>query len=99
MKRSFSRSGFDRLANLQSNRLVRILGAWVASSSPHYNVVAFMNIGLVPFEESMKSGEYWLRVECGAAGGVRQRAGWGEDRDDAPLQPEGRRRVPLPTGE
>jgi hypothetical protein len=99
MKRRLSGSRFDRLANPQSNRLVRILGAWAASSSPHHNVVAFMNIGLVPFEEPRVSGEDYLRVELSAARGVRQWAGEGEDRDDAPLQPEGRRMVRLPTGE
>jgi hypothetical protein len=99
MKGSFSGSRFDRLANPQSNRLVRILGAWAASSSPHHNVVAFMNIGPVPFEEPRASGEYYLRVERSSARGVRQWAGGGEGRDGALLQSEGRRRVRLPTGE
>jgi hypothetical protein len=56
MRRHFSISRFSRLENPQSNRLVRILGAWSESSVPHHNIEAFLRIGLVTFEEPLRSG-------------------------------------------
>jgi hypothetical protein len=67
MKRHFSGSRFSRLENPQSNRLVRILGAWSESSVPHHSIEAILRIGLVPFEEPLRSGEYSLRVQREAA--------------------------------
>jgi hypothetical protein len=67
MKRHFSGSRISRLENAQSNRLVRILGAWSESRAPHHMIEAFLRIGLVPFEESLRSGEYSLRVQREAA--------------------------------
>jgi hypothetical protein len=67
IKRRFSGSRFSRLENRQSNRLVRILGAWSESKAPHHNIEAFLRIGLVPFGEPLRSGEYYLRVQRGAA--------------------------------
>jgi hypothetical protein len=67
MKRHFSSSSFSRLENPQSNRLVRILGAWSESNAPHHNIEAFLMIWLVPFEEALRSGEYYLRVQREAA--------------------------------
>jgi hypothetical protein len=67
MKRHFSGSRFSRLENPQPNRLVRILGAWSEANAPHHNIEAFLRIGLVPFEESLRSGEYNLRVQRDAA--------------------------------
>jgi hypothetical protein len=83
MKRYFSGSTFSRLDNPQSNRLVRILGAWSESSAPHHNIEAFLMVGLVPFEESLRSGEYYLRVQREAARCVRR---WPklEEGDDRP---------------
>jgi hypothetical protein len=47
MKRHFSGSRFGRLENSQSNRLVRILGAWSESNVPHHNIERSLRIGLV----------------------------------------------------
>jgi hypothetical protein len=99
MKKHFSDSRFSPLENPQSNRLVRILGASSESAAPHHNIEAFLRIGLVPFEEPWRSGEYYLRVQREAAGCVRRWPGLEEGGDRAPLQPEGQRRVRLPTGE
>jgi hypothetical protein len=71
MKRHFSGSRSRRLENPQSNRLVRIPGVWSESSEPHHNIEAFLRIGLVPFEEPLRSGEYDLRGQCEAARCVR----------------------------
>ena len=59
MKQRFSASKFDRLSNPQSNKIVRILGAWFAASVPHYNVEAFMSMGLIPEDRGRQIG---LRV-------------------------------------
>jgi hypothetical protein len=99
MKKHLSDSRFSRLENPQSNRLIRILGAWSESSAPHHNIEAFLRIGLVPFEELLRSGAYSLRVQREAARCVRRWPGLEEGGDRAPLQPEGQRRVRLPTGE
>jgi hypothetical protein len=98
MKRHFSGSRFSRLENLQSNRLLRILGGWSESSAPHHNIEAFLRIGLVPFEEPLRSGEFYLRVQREAARCVRRWPKREEGGDRAPLQSEGRRRVRLPLG-
>jgi hypothetical protein len=99
MKRHFSGARFSRLENPQTNRLVRILGGWSESSAPHHNIEAFLRIGLVPFEEPLRSGEYYLRVQREVARSVRRWPRLEEGGNRAPLQPEGRRRVRLPTGE
>jgi hypothetical protein len=99
MKRHFSGSRFGRLENPQSNRLVRIPGAWSESSAAYHNIEAFLRIGLVPFEETLRSGEYYLRVQREAARCVRRWPQLEEGSDRARLQPERRRRVRLPTGE
>jgi hypothetical protein len=99
MKRHFSGSRFSRLENPESNRLVRILAAWSELSAPHHNIEAFLRIGLVLFEEPLRSGEYYLRVQPEAARCARRWRGLKEGGDRAPLQPEGRRRVRLSTGE
>jgi hypothetical protein len=56
MKRHFSGSRFGQLEKPQSHRLVRILGAWSKSRKPHCNIEAFLRIGLVSFEEPLRSG-------------------------------------------
>jgi hypothetical protein len=71
MKRHFSGSRFSGLENPQSSRLVRILGAWSASSAPYHNIEAFLRIGLVPFDEPLRSGDYYLRLQREAARCVR----------------------------
>jgi hypothetical protein len=98
MKRHFSGSRFSPLENPQSNRLVRILGAWSESSAPDHNIEAFVGTGQVPFEEALRFGEYYLRVQGAAARCLRRWPGLDDGGDRAPLQPEGRRRVRLPTG-
>jgi hypothetical protein len=78
MKRHFSGSRSSRLENPQSNRPVRILGAWSESNAPHHNIEGFVVIGLVPLEEPSRSGEYYLRVQCEAARCVRRWPGMEE---------------------
>jgi hypothetical protein len=50
LKQGISGSKFNRLSNPQSNKVVRMLGAWFGASSPHHNLEAFMNVGLIPDE-------------------------------------------------
>jgi hypothetical protein len=59
MKQTFSASKFNQLANPQSNKIVRMLGAWFAASAPHHNVEAFMSVGLIPVE---RDGRFFLTV-------------------------------------
>jgi hypothetical protein len=59
LKQRFSNSKFERLANAQSNKIVKILGAWFAASAPHHNVEAFMGIGLIPRADGDR---YYLEV-------------------------------------
>jgi hypothetical protein len=94
-----SGSRFSRSENPQSNRLVRILGTWSESSAPHHNIEALLRIGFVPYEESSRSGEYYLRVQREAARWVRRWPKLEEGGDRAPLQPEEGRKARLPTGE
>jgi hypothetical protein len=75
-----------------------ILTAWSESSAPHHNIEAFLRIGLVPFEEPLRSGEYYLMVQREAARGARRWSKLEEGGNRAPLQPEGRRMARLPTG-
>jgi hypothetical protein len=51
LKQRFSNPKFERLRTAQSNKIVRMLGAWFAASAPHHNVEAFMGIGLIPWED------------------------------------------------
>jgi hypothetical protein len=99
MKRHFSGSRFSRLENPQSNRLVRILGAWSESNAPHHNIEPFLRIGLVPFDEILRSGEDDWRVQSEAARWVRRWRGLDEGCDRTPFPPEGRRRMHLPIGQ
>jgi hypothetical protein len=94
LKRSFASSRFHRLRNPQSNKIVRMLGAWFASSVPHLNVEAFMRLGLIPFADR---GQIFVNVDPTAASRVR---GGGNVQDDAlaPLGREGQRRVRIPNG-
>jgi hypothetical protein len=50
MKQTFSASKVNRLMNLQSNAVIRMLSAWFAASAPHHNVEAYMSMGLIPVE-------------------------------------------------
>ena len=68
MKQRFSASKFDRLSNPQSNKIVRILGAWYAASVPHHNVEAFMSMGLIPEDRDL---QIYLRVDREQARRVR----------------------------
>jgi hypothetical protein len=54
----------------QSNKFVRILGAWFAASAPHDNVEAFTNAGLIPVEHG---GGFCLEVHPEHA---RRLRGW-----------------------
>jgi hypothetical protein len=69
MKQGFSASKFNRLSNPQSNKVVRMLGAWFGASAPHHNVEAFMNVGLIPYE---RDGRFSLRVVNEKARRVRR---------------------------
>jgi hypothetical protein len=93
MKQAFSASKFDRLANPQSNKIVRMLGAWFAASPPHHNVEAFMSIGLIPVE---RDGRFFLTVMPEKARRVRGLRGPEPAGDLFP--PGARRRFRLLTG-
>jgi hypothetical protein len=84
MKQRFSNSKFARLYNAQSNKLIRFLGAWFATSPPHHNVGAFMNVCLIPFEVH---GQFYLRVDRGEARRIR---GLGEAEHQIPEAPSPR---------
>jgi hypothetical protein len=93
MKQTFSASRFNQLANPQSNKVVRMLGAWFAASAPHHNVEAFMSVGLIPVE---RDGRFFLTVVPEKARRVRGSTvvepAWGT------FPPDARERFRLPTG-
>jgi hypothetical protein len=94
MKQRFSSSKFTRLHSQQSNKLVRMLGAWFAASAPHHNVEAFISVGLVSFEAH---GRFYLRVVRGETRRVRGLGEAGHEIPEAPLPGEARRRYRLAT--
>jgi hypothetical protein len=83
MKRHFSGSPASRLENPQSNRLVRILGAWSESGALCHNIEAFLRIGPVPFE-FLRSGKNYLRMHREAARCLRRSPGLEDGGDSAP---------------
>jgi hypothetical protein len=92
----FSNSKFERLANAQSNKIVKMLGARFVASAPHDNVEGFMGIGLIPRAD----GEhYYLEVHPDKARRV-QLSGLerGEEIPPAPLPADVFVRIRLPTG-
>jgi hypothetical protein len=93
MKQGFSASKCNRLVNPQSNKVVRMLGSWFGASAPHYNVEAFMNVSVIPYE---RDGRFFLRLAPGKARRVR-----GSDIHKGPARhdfaPGARRRFCLPT--
>jgi hypothetical protein len=94
MKQGFSAPKFNQLLNPQSNKVVRMLGAWCGASALHHKVEAFMNVGLIPYE---RDGRFFLRVVPEKAPRVR---GWDTFEGSARLgfPPGTRRRLRLPTG-
>jgi hypothetical protein len=96
MKQRFAGSKFNCVSSSQSNRAVRILGAWFEASAPHHNIEAFMNLGLVPSEQE---GRFVLVVDCEHARRAREWPKPGGKIPAAPLPDGARRRTPLPRGE
>jgi hypothetical protein len=94
MKQGFSASKFNRLVNRQSNKAVRMLGAWFGARALHHNVKAFMNVGLIPYE---RDGRFFLTVVPEKARRVR-----GPDILEGPARPDfppsARHRFRLRTG-
>jgi hypothetical protein len=94
MKQGFSASEFNQLMNAQSNKVVRMLGAWFGASAPHHNVEAFMNASLISYE---RDGRFFLMVVLAKARRVR-----GSDTFERPARPDfpprAHRRFRLPTG-
>jgi hypothetical protein len=68
MKQTFPASKFDHLMNPQSDKVVRMLGAWFAASAPHRNGEAFMSMELIPVE---RGGRFFLTVHSEKARRVR----------------------------
>jgi hypothetical protein len=95
LKQRFAASKFDGLSSAQFNRIVRILGVWFAASAPHYNVEAFMNIGLIPFRDG---DQFFFRVMREHARSVRRPLLATEAIPPVPLPREARHRERLPTG-
>jgi hypothetical protein len=53
LRQRLSASMVDRLSSIQSNEIVRILGAWFSASTLHRNIEAFMSAGLFPVERGV----------------------------------------------
>jgi hypothetical protein len=95
LKQGFAASKFARLSTPQSNRLVRILGAWFSARAPHNSVTEFMNIGLIPF---YRGGRYYLQLQLEHARNLRRWPVPSQEIPPAPLPAEAHRRVRLPRG-
>jgi hypothetical protein len=91
-KRYFNQSTFNALTSAQSNKVIRMMGAWYQATAPHQVIAAWLSAGLVPFRGA--DHVVYLRVDRSRARGVR---GWGvDDPQIQPFGPAGQRRVRLP---
>jgi hypothetical protein len=72
LKQYFSAAKFNLLDNPQSNRIVRMLGAWFASSPLRHNAEALISLGSVPY---MLNSEVYLRVDRSQARRARHHDG------------------------
>jgi hypothetical protein len=95
LKLRYSASKFTRLTSDQSNKVVRILGAWFAASAPHHNVEAFMNADLIPIE---RGGIFYLEVRPLHARRLRTWPAGGGEIPPAPLPRDAARRIRLVAG-
>jgi hypothetical protein len=95
LKQGFSSSRFNRLATPQSNKVVRILGAWFAASAAHHNIEAFMDARLIPVE---RNGDFYLSVQPEKAQRVRGHPPDPGEIPPTPLPPETLARICLPNG-
>jgi hypothetical protein len=64
LKNRMNHDTFDRLENPQSNRLVKMLASLYSATAPHLNVLAFQNLGLIPWED-VDAGFFYLRFDMG----------------------------------
>jgi hypothetical protein len=94
LKHYFGQFTFNFLPTAQSNKVVKMMGAWYQATALHQIVAAWMSMGLIPFRGD--DGIAYLRLDRSPARNVR---GWVH----GPPQPvsfgaAGRQRVRLPTG-
>jgi hypothetical protein len=93
MKHLFSASKSNRLVNLESNKVVLVLGTWFSAGAPHHNIEAFISMGLIPVEQD---GRFFLIVHLGKARRIRRLEEVKRVGEMFPLDSHGRLR--LPTG-
>jgi hypothetical protein len=78
--------------NPQSNKVIRMLGAWLAASAPHHTVEAFISMRLIPVEGDSR---FFLMLHSEKARRVR---GLGEIEQAGEMFPpsaHGRFRLPI----
>jgi hypothetical protein len=69
LKRSFGQYTFDILPTAQSNKIVKIMGAWYQATAPHQVVSAWILMGLVPFRGKDGVGFFgWIEHGRGMSG-------------------------------
>jgi hypothetical protein len=95
LKRYFGQYTFDMLPTAQSNKIVKIMGAWYQATAPHQVVSAWISMGLVPFRG--KDGVVYLQMDRARARNIR---GWrAGPPQPVSFGPSGRRRIRLPNGQ
>jgi hypothetical protein len=91
LKRYFSQFTFDRLPSAQSNKIIKMMGAWYQATAPHQVISAWLSMGVVPFRG--EDGEKYIGVDRANARAVR---GWTTGAPQLlPFGAPGRRRVRL----
>jgi hypothetical protein len=74
LKRCFVQFTFDLLPSSQSNKVIKMIGAWYQETARHQIIAPWLSMGLVPFRGD--DNLICLRVDRGRAREVR---GWGQD--------------------
>jgi hypothetical protein len=74
VKRYLTQFTFDALPSAQSNKVVKMMGAWYQATAPHQIVSAWLSMGFMPIRGV--DGVVHLKVDRNLARAVR---GWGEE--------------------
>jgi hypothetical protein len=92
LKRYFRAFSFDQFETKQTNKVVKMMGAWYQATAPHQVVSAWTSMGIVPVLGP--NGQRYVRVDRLRARAVR---GWGTEPPVNPFGQAGLHRIRLAT--
>jgi hypothetical protein len=75
LKRYFTQFAFDSLPTAQSNKIIKMMGAWYQATAPHQVISAWLSMGVVPYRGV--DGQKYASVQREKARRVR---GWTSQR-------------------